>query len=133
MAIQCTCHCHFSTMAAGLLSYKSVNKLFRKNTKFTKAFSTNSLVILNKPQINLVCRQCAAVSYFRVCFGYLRYEAKQSKFLVLFDSRGIICMRNMFLVLLLDISQQCGWRRLGKERLGGSVSKQTKNWQDTSR
>lgn len=72
--------CHFSIMAAALLSYKSVNKLFSNKAKFTKAFSTSSLVILTKPQLNFVCKQCAVTSCFRVCFGCLRYVPKHGQF-----------------------------------------------------
>lgn len=71
--------CHFSIMAAALLSYKTVNNLVRNKAKFTKAFSNSSLLILSKPKLNFVCKQCAAASYFRVCFGCLRYVRKHSQ------------------------------------------------------
>ncbi|XP_038210262.1 ATP-binding cassette sub-family B member 7, mitochondrial [Zerene cesonia] len=52
-------------MAAALLSNRRFDKILKNHTKFIKAFSSNALVILNKPQLNIVCKQCAASSYFR--------------------------------------------------------------------
>lgn len=124
-------------MAAALLSYKNVNKLFKSKTKFTKVFSTNNLVILTKPQLNFVCKQCAATSYFRVCFRRPRYGAKHRRILFNFFQfyryHYGICMRNMFLVLLYDNSKPFARWGLSKTCLSGSVGKQTKNWQNTRR
>ncbi|XP_023954594.2 iron-sulfur clusters transporter ABCB7, mitochondrial isoform X1 [Bicyclus anynana] len=51
-------------MAAALLANKRIDKLINNHLKYTKAFSNKS-VILNKPQFNIICKQCAAATYFR--------------------------------------------------------------------
>ncbi|XP_045764218.1 iron-sulfur clusters transporter ABCB7, mitochondrial isoform X2 [Maniola jurtina] len=51
-------------MAAVLLSNRRFDKLIKTHVKYTKTFSNKS-VILNKPQFNIICNQCAAASYFR--------------------------------------------------------------------
>ncbi|XP_069354738.1 iron-sulfur clusters transporter ABCB7, mitochondrial-like [Maniola hyperantus] len=51
-------------MAAALLSNRRFDKLMKNHVKLTKTFSNKS-VILNKPQFNIICKQCAAASYFR--------------------------------------------------------------------
>ncbi|KAL0891813.1 hypothetical protein ABMA27_015078 [Loxostege sticticalis] len=52
-------------MAAALLSNKKFDKIIRNHIKFSKAFHNNKSIILNKPQLNLFCKQCAVTSYFR--------------------------------------------------------------------
>ncbi|XP_039748685.1 ATP-binding cassette sub-family B member 7, mitochondrial isoform X1 [Pararge aegeria] len=51
-------------MAAALLSNRRFDKLLNNHVKYIKAFSNKS-VILNKPQFNIICQQCAAATYFR--------------------------------------------------------------------
>ncbi|KAG6461976.1 hypothetical protein O3G_MSEX012975 [Manduca sexta] len=53
-------------MAAALLSNRRFDKIIRNHAKFTKSYSSNKSVILNKPQLNIICKQCAAASYFRL-------------------------------------------------------------------
>ncbi|XP_041976693.1 iron-sulfur clusters transporter ABCB7, mitochondrial isoform X2 [Aricia agestis] len=52
-------------MAAAILSKKRYDKLIKYNLEYTKAFSNNKSLIVNKPQLNIVCKQCVATSYFR--------------------------------------------------------------------
>ncbi|XP_028165194.1 ATP-binding cassette sub-family B member 7, mitochondrial isoform X1 [Ostrinia furnacalis] len=52
-------------MAAALLSNRKFDKIFRNHVKFTKASNNHKSIILNKPQLNLICKQCAVTSYFR--------------------------------------------------------------------
>lgn len=77
--VACQCHCQkcqVLIMAAALLSYKNIDKLFRNNAKFKKGFSNTKSAILNKPHLNLICKQCAVTSYYRVCFQRLQSAVK---------------------------------------------------------
>ncbi|KAJ2946827.1 hypothetical protein O0L34_g16154 [Tuta absoluta] len=52
-------------MAATLLAYKNIGNFIRYQPKFAKPYSRTCPVIVNKPQLNLVCKQCAATNFFR--------------------------------------------------------------------
>ncbi|XP_045492864.1 iron-sulfur clusters transporter ABCB7, mitochondrial isoform X1 [Colias croceus] len=52
-------------MAAALLSNRRFDKILKNHKKFIKAFSSTRLLIYNKPQLNIVCKQCVASSYYR--------------------------------------------------------------------
>ncbi|KAJ0179659.1 hypothetical protein K1T71_004250 [Dendrolimus kikuchii] len=53
-------------MAAALLSSKTFDKLLKNHLKLSKSFSNNKSVIVNKPHLNILCKQCAAANYFRL-------------------------------------------------------------------
>ncbi|CAH2106923.1 unnamed protein product [Euphydryas editha] len=52
-------------MAAALFINKKINKIFKSHVKFSKSFSTQKSVILNKPHFSLICKQCAVTSHYR--------------------------------------------------------------------
>ncbi|OWR48088.1 putative ATP-binding cassette sub-family B member 7 [Danaus plexippus plexippus] len=51
-------------MAAVFVSNRRFDKITQKYVKLATSI-TNTSVILNKPQLNIICRQCAVTSYYR--------------------------------------------------------------------
>uniref|UniRef100_A0A2H1VTT5 SFRICE_024462 n=1 Tax=Spodoptera frugiperda TaxID=7108 RepID=A0A2H1VTT5_SPOFR len=52
-------------MAAAMLSNKNLSKLIRHHIKFAKSLHSKTLIIVNKPPLNVTCQQCAAASHYR--------------------------------------------------------------------
>ncbi|XP_063361085.1 iron-sulfur clusters transporter ABCB7, mitochondrial [Cydia amplana] len=52
-------------MAAALLSNTKFPNIIKNHVRFRNSLSRNKLVILNKPQFNLICKQYAVTSHFR--------------------------------------------------------------------
>ncbi|XP_063379341.1 iron-sulfur clusters transporter ABCB7, mitochondrial-like isoform X1 [Cydia fagiglandana] len=53
-------------MAAVLLSNTKFPNIIKNHVRFRNSLSSNKLVILNKPQFNLICKQYAVTSHFRL-------------------------------------------------------------------
>lgn len=69
-------NCHVNqtqtaTMAAALLTPTKFDKIIRNNVKFAKSIANSKSIILNKPYLNLICKQCAVTSHYRVCYLYI--------------------------------------------------------------
>ncbi|KOB76099.1 putative ATP-binding cassette sub-family B member 7 [Operophtera brumata] len=52
-------------MAAALLSNRKFDKIIRNHVKFAKSIANNQSVIINKPHLNILFKQCAVTSYYR--------------------------------------------------------------------
>ncbi|XP_075970967.1 ATP binding cassette subfamily B member 7 isoform X2 [Anticarsia gemmatalis] len=52
-------------MAAALLSNKKLHKFIKNNVKLSKSLSNIQSNILSRPQLNSICRECAAASHYR--------------------------------------------------------------------
>ncbi|XP_012545620.2 iron-sulfur clusters transporter ABCB7, mitochondrial isoform X2 [Bombyx mori] len=59
------CHLGSSAMAVALLINKRIQKVFRTHVKLVRSVTSNHSIILNKPQLSIVCKQCAVTSYLR--------------------------------------------------------------------
>lgn len=134
------CHClsfscQIATMAGVLLSNRKFDKLIKNHVKFSKYVSNNQSVILNKPHLNLICKQCAVTSYFRVSFcglnfGYFYRE--NLEFSMNFMSKSMLNENLCFLVLFFGCSKRWKWLGHRQKCFGGSVGKQTKNRKNPS-
>lgn len=123
-------------MAAVLLSTKKFDKIIRNHVKFAKFSTNNQSVILNKPYLNLICKQCAVTSYYKVTNLYLNmvdyFHQCYWYFLVIL----IINTRHAIILclpaLLIFPSEQSKWFRLRQKCFSGRISKQTEDRKNTS-
>ncbi|XP_063532142.1 iron-sulfur clusters transporter ABCB7, mitochondrial isoform X1 [Cydia strobilella] len=60
-----SCHCQLVIMAAALLSNTKFPNIIKNHVRFRNSLCSSKLVILNKPQFNLTCKQYAVTSHFR--------------------------------------------------------------------